>query len=317
VRPDALEALGADLRAAGWQLAAETVDDGLADDGIPALARLGRAAQLGELPTFVAELGRALRDPVGNRPRLTPELAAVARAHAQSREELGFGSRDVVTEFLLLRRVVWRYVAAQEGVAGLDLPDAARRVDDLLDRVIVECVGAYFDRATADLAEQTRRDPLTGLLNHQAFVEAVTAEVERSGRYDSGLTLVLFDVDRFSAVNEAVGHVEADRVLRRLAELAQSRMRRSDLGGRLGGDAFGALLLETGRHGGGRFLHRLRDGLADLRARGDVPEGFTVTAGCAHFAEDAASAEDLLRLADERHRAAKLELLEEPGQIGG
>lgn len=296
--------LGGDVRANGWELAAEVVEEGLRDDVIPALARLGRVAQLGELPTFVAELGRALQQE--ERQHISQPLVAIAREHAQAREELGFTPREVVTEFLLLRRVVWRFLASDlERIGTADVFEIEHRVNDLIDRVVVECVAAYFARATSELAEQARRDPLTTLLNHQAFSEALEAEVERAGRYDGGLTLVFFDVDRFKQVNDTLGHVEGDRVLRRVADAAAANLRRSDVAGRMGGDEFAVLLLETGKHGGERFLSRFRRALAELREAGDVPADFDVSAGCAHFPDEAGTVEGLFRLADQRQYAAK------------
>lgn len=54
--PGALGALGAELRATGWERALEVIEEGLADDVIPSLVRLGRVAQLGDMPTFITEL---------------------------------------------------------------------------------------------------------------------------------------------------------------------------------------------------------------------------------------------------------------------
>jgi len=298
----ALPALGAAVRANGWELGAEIVEEGLRDDVIPALARLGRTAQLGELPTFVAEVGRQLQQAAPDR-RLSPPLAAIAREHARTREELGFSPRDIVTEFLVLRRVVWAFVA--ERAEGLDLLEVERRVNDMIDRVAAECVSAYVERAMTELTEQARRDPLTSLLNHQAFSEALVVEVERAGRYDAGLTLVFFDADRFKEVNDTLGHIEGDRVLRRVADVASATLRSSDLAGRMGGDEFAVLLLQTDKHGGDRFLQRFRQGLATLREKGDLPADFDVSAGCAHFPSEAGTAEGLLRLADHRQYATK------------
>jgi diguanylate cyclase (GGDEF)-like protein len=296
--------LGGDVRAKGWELALEVVQAGLRDDVVPALARLGRTAQLGELPTFLAELGRALQqgEPAG----VSPALARIAREHAAGREQLGFTPREIVTEFMLLRRVVWRYVASDaERIEGIDLFAVEQRINDLIDRVVVECVAAYFERATADLADQARRDPLTTLLNHQAFTDALDAELERAERYDGGLTLVFFDVDRFKEVNDTLGHIEGDRVLRRVADAAAANLRRSDLASRMGGDEFAVLLLQTGRRGGDRFLHRFQQALEELRLRGDLPERFDVSAGTAHYPEEATTRDGLLRLADQRQYASK------------
>jgi diguanylate cyclase (GGDEF)-like protein len=300
--PAALASLGADVRANGWELGVEIVEQGLRDDVIPALARLGRTAQLGELPTFVAEIGRQLQQLEPER-RLSPPLAAIAREHARTREEMGFAPRDVVTEFLIMRRVIWRFVA--DRAEGVDVFDLELRVNDMIDRVAAECVAAYVERAMTELTEQARRDPLTSLLNHQAFSEALVSEVERAARYDAGLTVVFFDVDKFKEVNDTLGHIEGDRVLRRVADIASSTLRSSDLAGRMGGDEFAVLLLQTDKHGGDRFLQRFRDGLEVLRQKGDLPEDFDVSAGCAHFPSEAGTAEGLMRLADHRQYSVK------------
>lgn len=300
--PAALASLGTQVRANGWELAVDVVEHGLRDDVIPALARLGRTAQLGELPTFVAEVGRQLQDLDPQR-RLSPALAAIARAHARTREEMGFAPRDIVTEFLIMRRVIWRFAA--DRAEGIDIFELELRVNDMIDRVAAECVAAYVERAMTELTEQARRDPLTSLLNHQAFSDALVGEVERAARYDAGLTVVFFDVDRFKAVNDTLGHIEGDRVLRRVADIASSTLRASDLAGRMGGDEFAVLLLHTDKHGGDRFLQRFRDGLEVLREKGDLPEGFGVSAGCAHFPSEAGTAEGLMRLADHRQYSVK------------
>jgi len=303
-----LQALGGELRANGWELAIEVVEEGLLDDVIPALVRLGRMAQLGDLPTFIAELGREVQDPLADRMRVAGPLAGIARDHARRREELGFAPRDVVTEFLLLRRVLWRFVATRVGAIGSDeLFEVERRLNDTIDRLVVECVVAYFDRATAELAEQARCDPLTGLLNHQAFADLLEHEIDRAARYDHGVTLVFLDADRFKKVNDTFGHMEGDRVLHRVSALLSSMLRGSDAAGRMGGDEFAVALLESDERSGERFLHRFRKGLAALHAAGDLPDGFNVSAGCAHFPTEALGADALLRLADVRQYAAKRE----------
>src|SRR4051812_50191249 len=60
------------------------------------------------MPTFITELGREVERPMPERMRIGGPLAAIARDHARNREALGFAPREVVTEFLLLRRVLWR-----------------------------------------------------------------------------------------------------------------------------------------------------------------------------------------------------------------
>ena len=304
--PTALGSLGAELRANGWELALEVVDEGLRDDVVPSLVRLGRIAQLGDMATFITELGREVMAPEPERMRVGGPLAAIARDHARQREALGFAPREVVTEFLLLRRVLWRFVASRaEAFANGDFIEIERRLNDTIDRLVVECVVAYFDRATGELADQARRDPLTGLLNHQAFSDVLALEVERAARYNHGLTLAFVDLDRFKEVNDTFGHMEGDRVLHRVASVASSLLRGSDVAGRMGGDEFAVLLLEADKHAGDRFLRRFRGGLSELVGRNELPEFFDYSAGTAHFPTEADNADALLRLADSRQYGVK------------
>jgi diguanylate cyclase (GGDEF)-like protein len=304
--PSALAALGAELKANGWELALEVVGEGLQEDVIPSLVRLGRVAQLGDMPTFICELGREVESPSPSRMRVGGPLAGTARDHARQREALGFAPREVVTEFLLLRRVLWRFVGARVAeLANGELMEVERRLNDTIDRLVVECVVAYFDRATGELADQARRDPLTGLLNHQAFSDVLEAETERARRYDHGMTLVFLDLDRFKEINDAQGHMEGDRVLHRVAELLASVLRGSDTAGRMGGDEFAVLLLEADKHAGGRFRRRFQAALAAMVESGELPVGFQASLGCAHYPTEAETPDALLRLADVRQYEVK------------
>jgi diguanylate cyclase (GGDEF)-like protein len=89
------------------------------------------------------------------------------------------------------------------------------------------------------------RDGLTGLVDHRRFVERIGQELSRSRRTGSEGSLVLIDIDHFKAVNDTWGHQAGDLVLRRLATALVSRLRRTDVVGRYGGEEFGILMLDT------------------------------------------------------------------------
>jgi len=297
----AVARLAEGIRANAWELALEFVEEGLRDDAIPSLARIGQIGQLGDVPTFILELSRELGDPQPARLRRGSPLAARVHDHAREREALGFAPREIVTEFLILRRVLWRYVSLRSPeLASDELLVVERRLNDTIDQLVTECVVAYFDRATAELAIQARRDPLTQLLNHTAFSEQVDSELERAKRYGHGLTLLFFDVDDFKAINDTLGHPEGDRVLRAVADVLTDTLRASDIAGRMGGDEFAVLLVETDIESGGIFLARLYDSFSEKVAKGELPETFGFSPGLAHHPSEGESSDALFRLADQR-----------------
>ena len=257
------------VRTSAWDLAVECVDRALGEGAVPSLVRLGRLGQLGSLPSFVAALGED-DDPSA--------LYASAFGHTRERESLGLAPSEVAAELLVLGRVLDAH--GEEEARGA------------LDR----CIAAYVARVTEDLSDRARRDPLTGLLNHEAFHARLAVEVARARRYRGRLALVLLDLDRFKELNDREGHQEGDRILRAFASALTATARTTDSVGRLGGDEFAALLLEADLGTVTAFLARLALRLAD---------GPPTSAGAAFLPDDGTTPEQLLGLADRRLYADK------------
>jgi diguanylate cyclase (GGDEF)-like protein len=301
VTSQALARLAEEIRVEAWELALGVVEEGLREDVIPPLGRLGRIGQLGDMPTFISELGQHLLDPRPDRLRRGSALAALVRDHAREREALGFAPRDIVTEFLILRRVLWRLVLERSSM--LDSEDMfliEERLHGMIDRLITECVVAYFDRATSELAYRARHDALTGLLNHSAFSRELEIELERAKRYDHCVTVAFFDFDKFKEINDTHGHQVGDAVLRSVAELLAAELRAADLAGRMGGDEFAAFLVESDDDTAAAFLARLHAGVDELIGSGELPIPITISAGLATYPADGLDAETLFRVADNR-----------------
>jgi diguanylate cyclase (GGDEF)-like protein/PAS domain S-box-containing protein len=88
-------------------------------------------------------------------------------------------------------------------------------------------------------------DGLTNLYNQRHFHSCLADEIDRVKRYNSPLSLVCFDLDRFKDCNDRFGHLEGDNVLRRIGNLLNVITRHSDKAFRYGGDEFFILLPET------------------------------------------------------------------------
>ncbi len=87
-------------------------------------------------------------------------------------------------------------------------------------------------------------DPLTGLYNRRFAEPCIEAEVLRSRRNGTPLTLLMLDLDGFKQINDRYGHAAGDVALQAVAERLRKAVRGSDLAARMGGDEFLLLLPE-------------------------------------------------------------------------
>ena len=99
------------------------------------------------------------------------------------------------------------------------------------------------------LAEASRTDALTGLLNRRGFLEKGADEIERCRRSHKPFCVVLADADHFKRINDLHGHAAGDIALQCLGDLLRGSVRAQDLVARWGGEEFGLLLPETDTHG--------------------------------------------------------------------
>lgn len=88
-------------------------------------------------------------------------------------------------------------------------------------------------------------DGLTGINNRQEFSRLLNNEIERAVRYDTPLTLIMYDLDHFKLVNDRFGHDTGDDVLRTVVRLTNDNIRSTDFHGRWGGEEFMVLLPQT------------------------------------------------------------------------
>ena len=105
------------------------------------------------------------------------------------------------------------------------------------DRVELE-IRLDMRNVARGLRLQATTDPLTGLYNRLKFNEMLSSEMARSKRHKTSLSLMLYDVDNFKAINDTHGHQVGDAVLVQISELVRQRIRPSDLVARWGGEEF-------------------------------------------------------------------------------
>jgi diguanylate cyclase (GGDEF)-like protein len=95
------------------------------------------------------------------------------------------------------------------------------------------------------IQELAMRDSVTGLLNRRALEEALAREIKAGTRYSTSACLILVDLDYFKVVNDQLGHLAGDQVLKSTAALMRRMVRDIDVIGRYGGEEFGIVLPHT------------------------------------------------------------------------
>jgi diguanylate cyclase (GGDEF)-like protein len=90
-------------------------------------------------------------------------------------------------------------------------------------------------------------DPLTGIANRRSFLQDGEAQLRRQASDPRPTAVMLLDLDNFKSINDRFGHAIGDRVLQVFAHIGNGCVRRMDLFGRLGGEEFAALLVDTTR----------------------------------------------------------------------
>ena len=106
-------------------------------------------------------------------------------------------------------------------------------------------------------------DGLTGVYNRRHFLLCAEEEIRRINRYGGACSLLMLDIDRFKKVNDTFGHAAGDAAIHRVAKICAESLRSTDLLGRIGGEEFAMLLIETGLAEAGQVADRLRRRIQD------------------------------------------------------
>ncbi|MEK6324721.1 MAG: diguanylate cyclase [Acidobacteriota bacterium] len=141
-------------------------------------------------------------------------------------------------------------------------------------------------RKAETFQQMSLTDPLTGLPNRRYLQDRLFEEVERSKRYNTPLSFMIIDVDRFKTYNDIYGHTNADLVLVKTAQILRGSIRAIDMSARFAGDEFCIVLTETELGDAARIAERLRKTICETEYRteqGDLMGQVTISTGISSF----------------------------------
>jgi len=156
-----------------------------------------------------------------------------------------------------------------------------------------------LEQRIQELDRLATTDTLTGIPNRRVLLEQTTAALHRSQRYGEPLAFLMLDIDHFKRINDNHGHDIGDVALRLMAETLQKTVRTTDHIGRLGGEEFGAVLIQTTAAEARVVAERLCQALRDVQV--PTPAGplrFTVSIGLSMVEEGVRTEDELIKRAD-------------------
>lgn len=142
-------------------------------------------------------------------------------------------------------------------------------------------------------------DELTGLSNRRYYESSIEKEFLRSKRYNSKLTLAIFDIDFFKKINDTYGHQCGDYILKQVSYAALQTFRKTDSVFRIGGEEFAVILAESDISQAIIPLERFRKTIETLDLKYNNENiNVTVSIGACQLSDDILKKEDLIHKAD-------------------
>ena len=177
---------------------------------------------------------------------------------------------------------------------------ALKNAEDALEKVNMK-----LKRANEQLAILSQTDTLSGLFNRRTLHDTLRRAYRLRGKAQDGecrdsFCLVLFDIDRFKSINDTLGHLAGDQIIREFSHLLRSGIRSTDSLFRYGGDEFLLVLPGTGLENGKRVANKL---LRMVRRKTFIVQDkkikLTASAGVS-CSDESRSVNGLLKKADQR-----------------
>lgn len=156
------------------------------------------------------------------------------------------------------------------------------------------------------LEELALTDELTGIGNRRYFMSNLEVEVERCRRTGSKASVIMLDIDHFKSINDQYGHNAGDIILKQVVGKVSENVRATDSLGRIGGEEFAILVVNTGAQDAGSFAERVRRCIENSSVSIDGKNlQITVSFGVSEIRPSTDNVKKLLARADEALYKAK------------
>ncbi|QBE65372.1 GGDEF domain-containing protein [Pseudoduganella lutea] len=212
-----------------------------------------------------------------------------------------FNDNPLVTDAPNIRFYAGYVLKLRQGIniGTLCLIDTKPREMDEEDQQLLRDLGEMIEQEIKSIQLATL-DELTMISNRRGFMTLVDHSLKVCRRNKLPISIALFDLNKFKAINDTYGHHEGDFALLSFAQIMLSSFRDCDVVARLGGDEFVVMLLDSDENRIGGILERFRIAAANANQKLDKPYQIEYSVGVAHFPHDTdVSIETMIQAADD------------------
>ena len=179
-------------------------------------------------------------------------------------------------------------IAKGESIGVINITN--KRGDQLFNKQDLEFLEALANQAAiaidnAKLYELATKDGLTKLFTHRHFFTLLDTELKRTARYNHVMSVLMMDIDNFKSINDTYGHQVGDKILREVAKVISTTVRKIDMPARYGGEEFAVLLPETSIDGAKIVAEKLRQKVSEIviELNDSTKVSATISIGVASF----------------------------------
>lgn len=178
------------------------------------------------------------------------------------------------------------------------------------DGLVKEVVGSVADitgrkKAEDMILHMAYHDSLTGLANRSHFTELLTSAIAQAEKVKGSIGVMFIDLDHFKHINDSLGHLVGDEILKKIASYLKETVRQGDVVSRQGGDEFTIFLPDIDREDVGLVAERIIKKLAEPVVLEHIEFYVTPSIGISMYPEDGKTVEELMKNADAAMYLAK------------
>lgn len=190
-----------------------------------------------------------------------------------------------------------------------DTPDVFNSLEECERlQAFADLAGIAIDNARMyqKMSDSAIIDSLTGINNRRSLLQVAEREFERAKRYETPISIIMLDIDKFKLINDTCGHQAGDTVLADVGRALTAFIRKIDTAGRYGGDEFCIILPETDLLEAKTAAHRLLEEFHKIKVPSvSYQEYLEASLGVASKDENTTNLKELLARADEAMYLAK------------